>query len=168
MMTKQNEIKNELLENELIKGFTNTLYYHVCLTEKCFKIFGKHIEMKLDFPVTLDELAALTVIKACNGQIHQRDLAKIILKDRANTGRLLDNLEKDGFIQRTEVIKNGRSARAIAITPIGLETIIKADEIVRPIFQKILDKVSSTETDYVKKILTKLREIIKETIIIDI
>lgn len=43
--------------------------------------------------------AALDTI-SCNKGICQRDLAKLILKDRANTGRILNSLEEKGFIKR--------------------------------------------------------------------
>lgn len=44
-------------------------------------------------PVTPDEFYALDAIMLNEG-ICQRELAKLILKDRPNTGRILDSLEK--------------------------------------------------------------------------
>lgn len=168
MAANTDKTKDELLKNRMVKDFTDSLFYHIKMTEKCFKMFGKHIEMKLDLPVSLDELAALTVIQASEGRIHQRDLAKLLLKDRANTGRLLDNLENDGYISRTVITKNGRPAKGITITEIGFDVINKSNDEIIPIFQKILDKVSIEEIECVKGILSKLRKIIEETIVIEI
>jgi len=151
-----------------IKDFTESLYYHISLTDRCFKMLGRQVEMKLDLPVTLDEIAALSIIKSYNGQIHQRDLAKIILKDRANTGRILDGLEKDGYIERNKITKNKRQANVISITEFGREILTKAEKEVRPIFEGIHNKIPQGEMDMVKEILSKFREIAQETIEIHI
>ena len=54
-----------------------------------------------------------------NDDLCQRDLAKIILKDRANTGKLLDSLEVKGFIERELAVKNNRPVKIIKITEAG-------------------------------------------------
>ena len=91
----KNMDKNKEIKKNLAEGFIDSLYYQIKLTEKCSKILAKQLEEKLELEITLDELTALATINLHNGEIHQRDLAKILLKDRANTGRMLNNLENN-------------------------------------------------------------------------
>ena len=151
-------------ENELIQGFTDSLYYQIKLTEKCAKMLARQLEEQLDLPITLDELTALGTINRYNGEIHQRDLAKMILKDRANTGRLLNNLEKNGLIIREEKTKNKRQAHIITITEDGLITLKSLTKIIMPMFDEVYKKMSNEEIEYLKNGLKKLRQVMTELI----
>ena len=151
------------ISNNLAKGFLDSLYYQIKLTEKCSKILAKQLEEKLELEITLDELTALATINLHNGEIHQRDLAKIMLKDRANTGRMLNNLEEKGYIERVETTKNKRQANMINLTNQGKITLDKLTDIIKPMFDNV-HKNMTYDIDYLKKGLTELRELMKKEI----
>ena len=109
--------------NEMVEGFVNSLYYQIMLTEKYAKVFSKQLEEKYNLPITLEELTALSIVSQHNGEIHQRKLAQIILKDRANTGRMLKHLEQQELISREEQTKNKRQVFVLTITDKGLSMI---------------------------------------------
>ena len=46
-------------------------------------------------------------------------MAKLILKDRANTGKLLDTLEAKGLVKRELTVKNNRPVKIVSITENG-------------------------------------------------
>ena len=163
METKQN-IKN----NELAQGFIDSLYYQIKLTEKCSKLLAKQLENKLELEITLDELTALGTINMYDGEIHQRDLARILLKDRPNTGRMLNNLESKGYIIRTEKTKNKRQAHIITLTEKGVETLEYLTRIIKPLFDDVHKKLSEFDIEYLKNGIIKLREAMAETIEIHI
>lgn len=73
--------------------YIESIYYKLEQTAKYCRYLGYQIFQNLDTPITMDEFVALDVIMV-HGGICQRELAKIILKDRANTGRILNSLEK--------------------------------------------------------------------------
>lgn len=156
------------LKNELAKGFVDSLYYQIKLTEKCAKILARQLEEKLELEITLDELTALGTISQYNGEIHQRDLAQMILKDRANTGRMLDNLEEKGLIKREEKTKNKRQANIITITEDGVITLESLTKIIKPMFDDVHKKMKSEEIEYLKNGLKKLRKVMTETLEIHI
>ena len=64
--------------------YTDSIYYQLEQTAKYCRYLGMQMFQKLQLPVTLDEFAALDTILINEG-ICQRDLAKLILKDRPNT-----------------------------------------------------------------------------------
>lgn len=156
------------LSNNLSEWVVDSLYYQIKLTEKCCKMLAKQFEEKLELEITLDELTALSTIHRYNGEIHQRDLAKILLKDRANTGRMINNLEEKGYIQRIEKTKNKRQANIINITDKGANTLDRLTTILKPMFDDVHAKMTMTELDNMKNGLKKLREVMKETLEIHI
>lgn len=164
MKTKQEPKK----ENNIVQGFIDSLYYQIKLTEKCSKMLAKQLEEKLELEITLDELTALGTINMYNGEIHQRDLARILLKDRPNTGRMLNNLEEKGYIKRIEKTKNKRQANIIMLTPKGLNTLEELTRIISPMFDDVHERLAEFDIEYLKKGIQRLREAMVETIEIHI
>lgn len=154
--------------HKLAKGFKDSLYYQIKLTERFCKTLAKQLEDKLELPLTLNELTILSTITQCSGEIHQRDLAQMILKDRANTGRMLDSLEEKDCIKRKESIKNGRRVNIISITDNGTKLLNELTDIVKPIFDDIDEKIGLEELEYIKSFFVRMRDIMKETIEIHI
>lgn len=89
------------------KHYTDSIYYDIELTARIMKLLGTQVFENLKIGITPEEHAALDTI-FCHPGICQRDLAKLILKDRANTGRILHSLESKNLITRTIDMKNNR------------------------------------------------------------
>ena len=85
----------EQIEKEEIQRYTDSLYYELEQTTKFFRVFSLKFFKKLNVNLSPDEYVTIETI-LCNAGICQRDLAKLILKDRANTGKILDSLEEKG------------------------------------------------------------------------
>ena len=84
--------------------YIDTIFYQIELTAKYCKMLGQQVFEQYDTGISLEEYTILdTLIR--NKDLCQRDLAKLILKDRANTGKLLDTLEKKGLISRKLAVK---------------------------------------------------------------
>lgn len=107
--------------------YTDSIYYQLEQTAKYCRYLGTQIFQKLNTPITLDEFAALDVIQMHDG-ICQRELAKLILKDRPNTGRILNSLEEKGYIERFVDTKNNRLVRKMTLTDSGKIVIEKVTE----------------------------------------
>ena len=85
--------------------YTDSIYYQLEQTAKYCKYLGMQIFQKLDLPISLDEFVILDIL-IDNEEICQRDLAKLILKDRPCTGRLLNSLEEKGFIESPQAYQS--------------------------------------------------------------
>ena len=154
-------------KDNIAQGFLESLYYQIKLTEKCSKMLAKQLEAKLDLEITLDELTALGTISLYNGEIHQRDLAQIMLKDRANTGRMLDSLEERGYIERIERTKNKRQSHIINLTEKGQQVLYSLTKILKPMLDNVHSKMNY-DKEYIKNGLKELRELMKQEINIEI
>lgn len=122
-------------------------------------------EYKTD--ITIEEYSVLDTLLA-HDELCQRDLAKLILKDRANTGKLLDNLEKRGFITRKLAVKNNRPVKLIEITEVGREKAKETTDKIEPHYLAVKEKIDNSDIARVGDLLTDLRNILNEALKIHI
>lgn len=149
------------------KHFTDTIFYQIELTARYTKMLGMQLFGKLGVGLTIEEFAALDTISA-HSELCQRDLAKLILKDRANTGKLLDTLEQKGYIKRELAVKNNRPVKIISITDFGMESYTEIYKKLKPHHRIVKEKIANTDLAKVGELLKDLREILEDTIEIDI
>ena len=149
------------------KHFTNTIFYQIELTAKYCKLLGTQVFEQYSAGISCEEYSVLDVL-ANSPKMCQRDLAKIILKDRANTGKLLDGLEKRGYVTRTLSIKNNRPVKIVEITDEGRKKAEEVLEKIRPHFQRVMEKINNSDVARVSDLLKELREILDETLEIQI
>ena len=71
------------------------------------------------FGLSVARFDALTHLATRKGLV-AADLATLMLCDKANIARLLDSLERDGFVQRSPDETDGRRS-CITLTPLGQE-----------------------------------------------
>ena len=147
--------------------FTDTIFYQIELTAKYCKMLGNQVFQKFNTNITVDEYAILDIL-ICNNNMCQRDLAKMLLKDRANTGKLLDTLEKKGFVERKLSIKNNRPVKIIEITEKGKEIVFDTADKIRPHYIEVKDKINNSDLSKVGGLLQELRQVLKDTITIEI
>jgi DNA-binding MarR family transcriptional regulator len=146
-----------------IKGFTKSLYYEMLLTAKYMRMFGTQLFEQENIGINIEEFSTLDVIY-CNPHICQRDLAKLILKDRANTGRLLDSLEDKNFIKRDLVERNNRPVKQISLTTQGEKFLLETTKILKERFEEINQEIPEEEIIKTCQFLQKLRTLLAETI----
>lgn len=149
------------------KHFTETIFYQIELTARYTKMLGVQLFGKLGIGLTIEEFSTLDTVLANDG-LCQRDLAKLILKDRANTGKLLDSLESKGFIERELTVKNNRPVKIIKITDSGKKIYNDTYEKLAPHHDFIKEKIKNTDLAKVGELLRDLREILEDTIDIGI
>ena len=149
------------------KHFTDTIFYQIELTARYSKMLGTQLFGKLGIGLTPEEFSALDSIIA-NCELCQRDLAKLILKDRANTGKLLDSLESKGLITRELAVKNNRPVKIVKITEQGKEVYKETYNKLSPHHKIVEEKIANSDLAKVGELLKELREILEDTIDIDI
>lgn len=142
--------------------YTKSIMYMMEQTVIYFKLKGAQFFNQLNIGVTIDQYAALDAIYH-NENICQRDLSKLILKDRSNTGRILNILEEKGFIKRAVETKGKRLVKKIYITTKGTEMIENHQKMLKEAFHKVFEEVSEEEFTVVRQILTKLRDTLSKS-----
>ena len=78
------------MKTQIHEHFTDTIFYQIELTAKYCKLLGQQVFEKFNLGISLEEYSVLDVL-TINESLCQRDIAKLILKDRANTGRIINS-----------------------------------------------------------------------------
>ncbi len=143
-----------MTDNEL--HYTDSIHYELEQTARVMRMLTTQLFEKLEIGLSMDEYAALDTIY-CNHGICQRDLAKLIIKDRANTGRILNSLEQKGFITRFIDTKNNRLVKKMKVTDNGTRELKEITEKFHEYLGGVTQKFRAKEIDAVKESLKKFR-----------
>lgn len=150
-----------------VKHYFESVLYLMEQTIIYTRVKGAQFFNQLDLGVTIDQFVALDAIYA-NENICQRDLSKLILKDRSNTGRILNILDEKGFITRSVETKGKRLVKKIYITEKGKDLVEKSIPRLHAAFHQVFEDVSEEEFATLRKIVTKLKDSLSKTTTIQI
>lgn len=139
------------------KHFINSIYYQLEQTAKYCKYLGNQLFEKLNLPISLDEFVILDTV-SIHGEICQRDLAKLILKDRPTTGRLLNSLEEKGLIKRFADTKNNRLVRKTKLTAKGEKLLEEMTKVLKDYFAGLPEILSGEKVVELKQRISEFRE----------
>ncbi|MDR1327162.1 MAG: MarR family transcriptional regulator [Heliobacteriaceae bacterium] len=147
--------------------FTESVYYDLQETARYTKLMWAQTFKKICPELKGVEFGALNMLMQ-NPGICQRDLAKIILKDRAGTGRVLDVLEAKGYITRKTDTKNNRLVRTMEITKAGTQMIENTNKKLLEVFGAFPYNIPQEEIDNIHASLKKLRDVMSKVVKIQI
>lgn len=148
-------------------GYSKSVYYNIRLTSRYIKAFIAQILEEFNVGISNDELFTLDILR-CEGSMCQRDMAKFLFKDRANTGKIAQSLEKKGLITIDIDYKDKRLVKKLTITEEGLDLLNRLNETSKSVLDKITEKFSEEEhTDLInilKKIASEIKPVLKTQI----
>ena len=147
--------------------YTDSIHYELEQTSRLMKKLTNQLFEKLEIGLTIDEYAALDTVSV-NAGICQRDLARLILKDRANTGRILDSLEQKGFITRFIDTKNNRLVKKMGITERGLRELDTINKKVKQYLESVTKTISDEDIERVQETLKSFRLELEKVVQINI
>lgn len=145
-----------MAEDTKLLHYTDSIHYELEQTARLMRILTLQLFERLNIEISPDEYSALDTV-SINAGICQRDLAKLILKDRANTGRILNSLEEKGFITRFIDTKNNRLVKKMGITEKGLNELQIINKKIKSYMDGVTKKISPKEIDSVQATLKKFR-----------
>ena len=139
-----------------IGHYTDSIHYELEQTSRLMNMLTNQLFKKLELSITFDEYIALDTV-SINAGICQRDLAKLILKDRANTGRILNELEQKGFITRFIDTKNNRLVKKMGITETGLQELNSINNKIKTYLSGVTKRIPPEDVGKVRDILRAFR-----------
>lgn len=142
-------------ENTEIVDFSKSVFYKIQqLAIYCDKMADNFFEIR-NVDLTHDEFAALNFILN-NPDICQRDLAKLLLRDRVRAGRIITSLEDKGYIKRTNATRNNRLIRKLQITNAGKKIYNEQFNIMQQIMKVLTKKFSEKQMNELLASLSEL------------
>ena len=121
--------------------YEESLYYQINSCARYFHVAFEQLIKQLDTEISAIEYLALSIIIDTE-ECCQRDLARIILKDRASAGKIASSLESKQYIKVELKTKNNRPVKILTPTNKGLKIYQDALKIINPIVEKIEKEVS--------------------------
>lgn len=145
-----------MTEFKQIPHYTESIFYELKQTARMMKFHAIQKFANLEISLTPEEYSTLDTIM-CNPQLCQRDLAKLLLLDRANTGRILNKLEEKGLIDRSVDTKNNRLVKKVHITDNGIKELDIINNKIIHEYMSIAKKIPPEEFEAVKTAIRNLR-----------
>jgi DNA-binding MarR family transcriptional regulator len=139
-----------------IPHYTESIFYELKQTARVMKFHAEQQFSQLGIDLTPEEYSILDTVM-CNPELCQRDLAKLLLLDRANTGRILNKLEERKFITRRVDTKNNRLVKKVIITKQGIKELDNINNKIMDRFLTITEKIPPEEFESVKLSIRQLR-----------
>ncbi len=143
--------------------YQDSLFYQINSCAKCFDILFENFFKELDLGISATEHLALCIIdntKDCC----QRDLAKIIFKDRANTGKLASKLESKGLIEIKVKTKNNKPVKILTVTEKGQQLRKEVIQKIMPMAEQIKNEVGELSIQNMISELENFRQVVKNVV----
>lgn len=144
------------------KEITDNICYELGQTDSYIRIaVSKLLKTVGITDITYEQFGILFVLSNEDG-LYQRQLAFLLNKDRPNITRMLDILEKQGYVKRVKDPNNKRIIK-IYITPAGLEK-VKLMEPYKKSFQERIEKgISKEDLDICRSVMKRIRENLEDS-----
>lgn len=149
------------------KSYTESFYYHIGLTARYLKLFASQLFEKLHADISFEDFIVMDLLNS-EGAMCQRDLAKFLLKDRGNTGRILQNLEKKTYISINIESKGQRMTKMVYLTDKGFEYLNFISQKLRNVMERIRLQIDGSFEERMVESLKQCQEKIKQLIEIQI
>lgn len=143
------------------ESYTDHLLYHMEQTTAYCKEKGEQYLKAINAGLTLDQFVAVDTI-VNNAGICQMDLAKLMLKDRVYTSRLLSTLEESGLIERKNETKGKRLVKKLYITPEGEKIHDELEQELKETYSEVFEEITDEELETIKKGIIKLKNCISK------
>lgn len=143
--------------------YEDSLFYQIHVSAKIFHMLFDQFFKELKIGLSANEHLALKIISETK-DCCQRDLARILLKDRSNTGKLVNFLKEKGYIEIKLSTKNNRPAKILTITKKGAEIIDKMSKITEPIVKNIQSEISPEVIEETKKSLQHFIKVVEKAV----
>ena len=132
-----------------VQSFKEGIGYLIDKTAVYLKVYGSQFFNSKNFGITLEQFIALVALFE-NDNICQRDLSKLILKDRSNTSRILNILEEKGLVERAIDTKQKRLVKKVCLTQKGRNLILEIGPEIKEAYQKLIAGISDEEMAVIK------------------
>lgn len=153
------------MEIDLINDspFEEYLIPHIAMTTYKYRAKGTAVFKAAKFDITIDQCIILKVL-SMQPELTQQELAEKLYKDKSNLSRMLECLEKKGYIKRRLDIKENRAVKFLSLTNEGEQYLDKLFVYAKKLHNTATKGISKEETDTIKRVMQKIRNNLNEKV----
>lgn len=141
--------------------YINSFPYEIELTARVCHENARRLLESYTSEISIDEFTILDTIIAKPG-LSQADLARLILKGKAHTGRFIMALEDKGLLERHVAERDGKLIKVADITPKGEKLYYEVLKNLKPAIEKFEKAISEEEIATVISSLRTFRQQIEQ------
>lgn len=130
------------------------IFYTLEKSIKSYRQFAQKNISKEGFDITIDQWLVLKTIEN-NAGINQQQIALYVFKDYASITRIIEILVTKRYLER-KFHELDRRRFDLRITKLGLKILQSLTPIIKSNREQALNKISQSEIEQLKKVLTKL------------
>ena len=143
--------------------YAESIWFEIRLTSRYLHLMGNQAFEKLKFSISFDDYIILDII-ANNDGICPRDIARMLLRDRSNIGKIVSGLEDKKLIKVKADIRNNRSVKKLIITDKGIKLCNEMYLILKPYIDKMNEVIGEKDKKYMSDLLEKCRKMLDEIV----
>lgn len=153
-----------MISKRTYKTLEEHLPYQIDFTANFNKSFRReHQAQFISTEVTADELAILFILKY-EPDATQSEMAKFLFKGKAHVGKILNDMEKRGYIKRIADTRDNIIVKRNEITPKGLKICEKGSAEGEKIQQKMNEEFSKEDIDNLISYLKRYRKVLNSIV----
>ena len=150
-----------LLQKDIV--YAESIWFQIRLTSRYLTLMGNQAFEKLNFSISFDDYILLDII-ANNEDICPRDLARMLLRDRSNIGKIVSGLEDKKLIKIKADIRNKRSIKKLRITDKGIKLCNEMYLKIQPYINVMNKAISEKDKKQMSLLLEKCRKTLDEIV----
>ena len=158
--SKKQQMKNK---NQNKKRITEGMFFEIRITSRYINLMGMQAFNKMKIDISFEEYLILDVVSYNEG-ICQIDLAKKLLRDRSNIGKIVSALEKKGLLKINPDTRNKRLIKKLYISEKGLKKCNDINMKLNPYIKILNETIKEDEQKIIVKSMMKCREIIENIV----
>jgi len=144
-----------------------SLGYHISLASGYVRLFAaQKLKQAAISDITAEQYGILYMLTIEDG-LYQRQFSKMLVKDRPNVSRMVEILEKKGFVERKQDSECKRKTK-VYITKNGREIVEKLDGTKQKILKEIAKPLTKSEEKQLLSLLEKIRKNLEDKVTIQI
>ena len=151
----------KLLQKDLV--YAESIWFQIRLTSRYLTLMGNQAFEKLNFSISFDDYILLDII-ANHEDICPRDLARMLLRDRSNIGKIVSGLENKKLIKVKADIRNNRSVKKLRITDKGIKLCNEMYLKIQPYIDIMNKVISDKDQKQMAALLEKCRKTLDEIV----
>ncbi len=139
-----------------VNHYTDTVIHSVDKIIRGLKYELKQKIDKLNIGITGEQFIVLDAI-AANPKVYQQKLSEIIFKDKSNTTRIINLLEKKDFIKREIGRRNNRLVNYLSVTEYGQRIVDENMPKIKKFVEEIFSNITNDEVELLHSMSKKVQ-----------
>ena len=151
----------ELIQKDIV--YSESIWFQLRLTSRYISLMGNQAFEKLKFDISFEDYILLDII-ANHEDICPRDIARMLLRDRSNIGKIDSGLEQKKLIKIKADIRNNRSIKKLRITDKGIKLCNEMYLKIQPYIDIMNNSISEKDKKNISLLLEKCRNTLDEIV----